>query len=122
MTQAMQQQILDFWFGPPGSADYGTTRDAWFRKNASFDAEIGLRFGAVIETALGGGLADWTARRARARTRPRPVHAQPLSRLGARVRRRCAGDRRGDRSRRSRAGPRADPGRALVLVHAVRAR
>jgi uncharacterized protein (DUF924 family) len=64
MTQAMQQQILDFWFGPPGSADYGTTRDAWFRKNADFDAEIRLRFGATIEAALGGGLADWTAPRA----------------------------------------------------------
>ena len=64
MMQAMQQQILDFWFGPPGGADYGTTRDAWFRKNAAFDAEIRLRFGAVIDTALGGGLADWTAPRA----------------------------------------------------------
>jgi uncharacterized protein (DUF924 family) len=64
MTQAMQHQILDFWFGPPDSADYGTTRDAWFRKNAAFDAEIRRRFGAVIETALGGGLDDWTAPRA----------------------------------------------------------
>lgn len=64
MTQAMQHQILDFWFGPPDGADYGTTRDFWFRKNAAFDAEIRRRFGTVIETALGGGLADWTAPRA----------------------------------------------------------
>ncbi|MEO8566357.1 MAG: DUF924 family protein [Betaproteobacteria bacterium] len=63
MTQAMQQQILDFWFGPPDGAEYGTTRDAWFRKNATFDAEIRRRFGAGIETALEGGLADWTAPR-----------------------------------------------------------
>ena len=64
MTQAMQQQILDFWFGSPESADYGATRDVWFRKDAAFDAEIRRRFNAVIETALDGGLADWTAPRA----------------------------------------------------------
>ena len=64
MTPAMQHQILDFWFGPPDSDEYGTTHDAWFRKNAAFDAEIRRRFGAVIETALEGGLADWTAPRA----------------------------------------------------------
>jgi uncharacterized protein (DUF924 family) len=63
MTQAMQRQILDFWFGQPDSADYGTTRDMWFRKNAAIDAEIRQRFGEVIETALSGGLADWTAPR-----------------------------------------------------------
>ncbi len=63
MTQAMQQQILDFWFGPPDSAEYGKTRDAWFRKSAAFDAEIRRRFDAVIEAALDGGLADWTAPR-----------------------------------------------------------
>ena len=64
MTQALQHQILDFWFGAPDSAEYGTTRDAWFRKNPAFDAEIRRHFGAVIETALGGGLDDWTAPRA----------------------------------------------------------
>jgi uncharacterized protein (DUF924 family) len=64
MTQAMQHQILDFWFEPPGSADYGATRDAWFHKDDAFDAEIRRRFGSVIETALGGGLDDWTAPRA----------------------------------------------------------
>ena len=64
MTQAMQQQILDFWFGSPDGPGYGTARDAWFRKDASFDAEIRRRFGAVIETALHGGVADWAAPRA----------------------------------------------------------
>lgn len=64
MAESMQQAILDFWFGPPESASYGGVRDVWFRKDAAFDAEIRLRFGAVIETALGGGLGDWTASRA----------------------------------------------------------
>ena len=64
MTQALQDQVLDFWFGPPDGADYGTTRDVWFRKSAAFDAKIRRRFGAAIETALEGGFADWTAPRA----------------------------------------------------------
>jgi len=64
MSLAVQQAILDFWFGPPESAAYGTPRVAWFRKDAAFDAEIRLRFGAVLETGLAGGLAEWTAPRA----------------------------------------------------------
>jgi uncharacterized protein (DUF924 family) len=64
MTDTTQQAILDFWFGPPGSTTYGTTRDVWFRKDAAFDDQIRLRFGDVIETALGGGFDGWTAPRA----------------------------------------------------------
>jgi uncharacterized protein (DUF924 family) len=56
--------ILDFWFGEPGSVDYGRSRGEWFRKNPAFDAEIRSRFGAAVETALAGGFADWTAPRA----------------------------------------------------------
>ena len=63
MSSAMRQAILDFWFGPPESSVYGTTRGVWFRKDAAFDAEIRLRFGTVLETALRGGLDDWTAAR-----------------------------------------------------------
>jgi len=64
MTQATQQAILDFWFGDRQSATYGTTRDCWFRKDASFDAEIRLLFGQPLEIALRGGFADWTVARA----------------------------------------------------------
>jgi uncharacterized protein (DUF924 family) len=59
----MQEEILEFWFGRPGAADYGSTRKAWFRKDAAFDATIRERFGSAIETALSGGFADWTAPR-----------------------------------------------------------
>ena len=31
----MQQAILDFWFGRPGTAEYGTERDFWFRKDSA---------------------------------------------------------------------------------------
>src|SRR5437660_12288483 len=59
--RSMQEEILEFWFGRPGTADYGSTRKAWFGKDAAFDAAIAYRFGAAIETALSSGFADWTA-------------------------------------------------------------
>ncbi len=52
-------EVLDFWFGAPGSPEHGRVRDAWFRKDADFDASIRERFGDAIETALAGGLQDW---------------------------------------------------------------
>ena len=51
--------VLDFWFGRPGSADYGTSRKIWFEKNDDFDAEIQGRFGEAVENALLGGFTDW---------------------------------------------------------------
>ena len=55
------QEILDFWFGAPGSPDAGKPRRAWFVKKDDFDATIRTRFGATIEQALAGGLCDWDA-------------------------------------------------------------
>jgi len=60
----MPEEILEFWFGRPGTAVYGSAREEWFRKNAAFDALIGDRFSAAIETALAGGFATWTSPRA----------------------------------------------------------
>jgi uncharacterized protein (DUF924 family) len=54
------RSVLDFWFGAPGSPEHGRSREAWFRKDAAFDAEIAARFGALIERALGGALAAWS--------------------------------------------------------------
>ncbi len=51
--------VLDFWFGPAGSADRGQPKDAWFRRSADFDAQIRGRFLAVHEAAAGGALAAW---------------------------------------------------------------
>ena len=53
------QDILDFWFGPPGSAEHGSARDVWFRKDPAFDALIAERFGDRVEQALAGGLREW---------------------------------------------------------------
>jgi uncharacterized protein (DUF924 family) len=49
-------QVRGFWFGEPPAA---APRQAWFRKDAAFDAQIRERYGALIETALAGGLQAW---------------------------------------------------------------
>ncbi|HQU90504.1 MAG TPA: DUF924 family protein, partial [Denitromonas sp.] len=53
------RQVLDFWFGAPGSADYGTHRPLWFEKRDATDAAITKRFGALVDQALAGALTDW---------------------------------------------------------------
>jgi uncharacterized protein (DUF924 family) len=55
------QAVLDFWFGAPGSPEHGRAREVWWRKDPAFDASIAARFGALVETAIAGGLEDWSA-------------------------------------------------------------
>jgi len=55
------REVLDFWFGAPGSPAHGQARAAWFRKSDAFDAEIAQRFGPLIEQALRDELRDWDA-------------------------------------------------------------
>lgn len=47
--------ILAFWF----DGDPDALRDAWFRKDDTFDAAIRDRFGAATVVARNGGLDDW---------------------------------------------------------------
>lgn len=56
---ARAQEVLDFWFGAPGSPEHGQTRDLWFTKRDDTDALIRTRFGALIEAALRGELDVW---------------------------------------------------------------
>lgn len=56
---ASAQEVLDFWFGAPGSPVHGRTRAEWFRKDPVFDAQIADRFGPLVLAALAGGLLDW---------------------------------------------------------------
>lgn len=51
--------VLDFWFLPTSDAKHGKPRKEWFRKDAAVDATIGERFGALVETAMNGGLRAW---------------------------------------------------------------
>jgi uncharacterized protein (DUF924 family) len=53
------QDVLDFWFGAPGSETAGKTRREWFIKNDAFDEQIRQRFGATISQAVAGGLREW---------------------------------------------------------------
>jgi uncharacterized protein (DUF924 family) len=53
------QDVLDFWFGAPGSPEHGREREAWFLKDAVFDRAIATRFGALIDSAIAGALAHW---------------------------------------------------------------
>jgi uncharacterized protein (DUF924 family) len=50
-------EVLDFWFGTPGQADYLQTRKQWFEKDDAFDARIAEHFVALIDSALRGELA-----------------------------------------------------------------
>ena len=52
-------EILDFWFGAPGSAEHGRPRQLWFSKSDATDALIRERFGAAVDAALRGGLDPW---------------------------------------------------------------
>ncbi|MEO5766362.1 MAG: DUF924 family protein [Casimicrobiaceae bacterium] len=51
----LANDVLDFWFGPPPLA----RREAWFRKDAAFDATIRARFAAAIAAARAGANGDW---------------------------------------------------------------
>jgi uncharacterized protein (DUF924 family)/predicted GNAT family acetyltransferase len=54
------QQVLNYWFGPLGSAEDGQIRPLWFQKSEATDADILQRFAALIEEALAGRLAAWS--------------------------------------------------------------
>jgi uncharacterized protein (DUF924 family) len=59
MTTA--SEVLEFWFGAPGTPEHGTVRDFWFRKSQATDAAIRARFGADVESALAGRREAWAA-------------------------------------------------------------
>jgi len=64
MTRSLSPQsqaVLDFWFGAEHAPEFGTLRAEWFRKDPAFDAAIASRFGALVERALRGELAEWDA-------------------------------------------------------------
>ena len=56
---SIAQAILDFWFTPSSSPEYGHFRSVWFQKNPEFDAMIRNRFGAVYQQAAAGQLTPW---------------------------------------------------------------
>lgn len=55
------REVLDFWFGPAGSREYGRPREAWFRKSEAFDDAIRARFLDLYRQAADGHLQPWQA-------------------------------------------------------------
>ncbi|MFP3752848.1 DUF924 family protein [Cupriavidus sp. SIMBA_020] len=59
------QDVLDFWFGTPGSAIWNTARKEWFTKRDAFDATIRDTFlptwQAAYEGAHDGAADDWSS-------------------------------------------------------------
>ncbi len=53
--------ILNFWFGLPSKATYGSYRKFWFVKDPDFDAKIRQQFLADVQKAAGGEYDGWTA-------------------------------------------------------------
>lgn len=53
------QEVLDFWFGAPGSPEFNAERSLWFTKSPATDQAIGRTFGALHARALDGQLNAW---------------------------------------------------------------
>ena len=56
------QRLLEFWFGAPGSAGFGQSRQQWFIADPGFDSEIRNRFATDYEAARDGRLDSWGGR------------------------------------------------------------
>ena len=56
------REVLDFWFGPRGSAEFGKSRKIWFEKREEFDSALRDRFGALHSLAAAGRFDAWQAR------------------------------------------------------------
>ena len=54
-------KILDFWFGPPGTAERDRPREVWFKGDAGYDAVLRDSFLADQRRAAAGELDAWTA-------------------------------------------------------------
>jgi uncharacterized protein (DUF924 family) len=55
------REVLDFWFGPANSAEFGKPREVWFRKSDEFDDAIRARFLDLHRQAADGQLQRWQA-------------------------------------------------------------
>jgi uncharacterized protein (DUF924 family) len=55
------EDVLDFWFGPPGSPEREGDREPWWRADRAFDAEVRRRFLGLHEAAAVGRLDGWRA-------------------------------------------------------------
>ena len=59
MSDAAIRDILDFWLLPLDDPNYGTKRELWWNSTPELDAEIGAKFGALLDKAATGALDGW---------------------------------------------------------------
>jgi len=59
MSTVAAIEVLDFWFGAPGSVLHGKPRPEWFKKSDAFDAAIRERFLPLYEQARNHSLVHW---------------------------------------------------------------
>ncbi|WP_323121632.1 DUF924 family protein [Burkholderia alba] len=57
---APAREVLDFWFGAPHDAHFGTARKIWFGGGETLDIALRERFGAQVDAARDGALDGWT--------------------------------------------------------------
>jgi hypothetical protein len=53
------REVLDFWFGSPGSPEVGLARKEWFRKDPAFDDLIRRRFASLHARLEAGESVGW---------------------------------------------------------------
>ncbi|HEV3105712.1 MAG TPA: DUF924 family protein [Trinickia sp.] len=53
------RDVLDFWFGEPGSVRFGKRSKRWFAGDAALDRTVRERFGATLVAACRGDCDDW---------------------------------------------------------------
>ena len=53
------REVLNFWFGVPGSSEFGTAREAWFVQSDAFDERIRDQFLTDYENAAIGDYDHW---------------------------------------------------------------
>jgi len=56
---AAASEVLDFWFGAPGTPEHGQVRPLWFAKSDATDEAIRRRFGDLVKAALRSELDSW---------------------------------------------------------------
>ena len=56
---AEASEILDYWFGAPGSPEHGKRREMWFLEGRTIDTEVRERFLPLHERAAAGELDHW---------------------------------------------------------------
>lgn len=53
--------VLEFWFGAPGSPEHGQERDLWWNQDPQVDQRVRQQFAALHALALAGQLHRWAA-------------------------------------------------------------